>query len=526
MRLAGKTRLRPWVLALAALATTVAATVATAGPTLGAKQGARPNIILVVTDDQTLAAFNGRTMPYTVGAVAGAGTTFNNTVAVTPLCCPSRAAMITGQYGHNNGIVNNKPGYPALVDKQNVLPAWLQAAGYHTAHVGRYLNEYPNGKQTKPAPGWDEWITALEPRRYLSYDLQVNRKTVEFGKKATDYVTRVFNSRAVQVIRKQAPKPAPLYLQLDQFAPHAGPGTAKGPCAGRDVPDPDPADYAQFANEPLPTPPSFNEEDISDKPSFVRKVPPLTEKNLAAITQRYRCALASLVAVDRGMAAIDAALAQAGELDNTVVMFMSDNGFFNGEHRLPREKIRPYEEGLRIPLAMRVPPGALGTPAVSSVDDLVANIDIAPTILELAGTTPCLAPDRCRVMDGRSLVPLLLGQGGWPADRGLAIEFKTADEKFNTSSSCEYHGIRTPTQLYVEHVSIPNVATGLCEAGDEREHYDLVADPFELQNLYPANSASPSGVAQAQLAERAGRLSNCAGIEGRDPAPASGNYCQ
>ena len=307
------------LLALAALGATVAGSVASAELTLGAKQGARPNIILVVTDDQTLAAFNARTMPYTVGAVAGAGTTFNNTIAVTPLCCPSRAAMITGQYGHNNGIVNNKPGYPALVDKKNVLPAWLQAAGYHTAHVGRYL----------------------------SYDLQVGRETIEFGKKKKDYITRVLNSRAVQVIRKQASKPQPLYLQLDQFAPHAGPGTAKGPCAGRDVPDPDPADYAQFANEPLPTPPSFNEEDISDKPSFVTKVPPLTEKNLAAITQRYRCALASLVAVDRGMAAIDAALAQAGELDNTVVMFMSDNGFFNGEHRLPREKIRPYEEGLR-----------------------------------------------------------------------------------------------------------------------------------------------------------------------------------
>ncbi|HYU61262.1 MAG TPA: sulfatase [Solirubrobacterales bacterium] len=519
-------RMRLGAVALGALAMAVAAGASSAEPTLGAKQGPRPNIILVVTDDQTLAAFNGHTMPYTIGSVAGQGTTFANAIAVTPLCCPSRASMITGQYGHNNGVVNNKPGYPALRDKPNVLPAWLRAAGYYTAHVGRYLNEYPHGRNTKPAPGWDEWVSALEPRRYFGYELQVGRDSVEFGKKASDYITTVLNNRATQIISKQAPKPQPFYLQLDQFAPHAGPGMPKGPCAGRDVPDALPADYAQFATEPLPTPPSFNEEDISDKPSFVRKVPLLTEKRIAAITQRYRCALGSLPAVDRGMAAIDAALAQAGELDNTVVMFVSDNGFYYGEHRLPREKIRPYEEGLRIPLAIRVPAGVLGAPVVSSVDELVANIDLTPTILDFAGAAPCIAPDHCRVMDGRSLVPLLRGEDGWPPDRGLAIEFRTADEKFNTSSSCEYHGIRTPGQLYVQHISVPNAVDGTCEPADEREHYDLAADPFELQNLYPADPESLTGFVEGLLAERSARLANCAGIEGRDPAPASGNYCE
>jgi N-acetylglucosamine-6-sulfatase len=516
-------------LAALGMATLVAAvgTAATAAERgADSRQAARPNIILVTTDDQTLAAFNGRTMPYTVSNVAGPGTTFNNSIAVIPLCCPSRAAHITGQYGHNNGILNNKPGYPALRDKQNVLPAWLRAAGYHTAHVGRYLNEYPHGKKSKPGPGWDEWITALEPRRYLGYDLRVGRKIVEFGKKAKDYLTRVFNSRAVQVIRKRAPRDQPLYLQLDQFAPHAGPGTAKGPCGGHDVPDPDPADYPQFANEPLPTPPSFNEEDIGDKPSFVQKVPSLTEKKVAAITQRYRCALASLVAVDRGMAAIDAALAKAGELDDTVVIFTSDNGFFYGEHRLAREKLRPYEEALRVPLVIRVPPGLLGAPTVSSSHELVANIDIAPTILDLAGAAPCLGPDRCRVMDGRSLVPLLLGQGGWPQDRALVVEFRAANENFNTSSSCVYRGLRTPSFLYVRHTSVPSPPDGLCVPADERELYDLAADPYQLQNLYPADPASGYGSVQAQLEARLAQLASCAGIEGRDPVPASGSYCQ
>jgi arylsulfatase A-like enzyme len=512
-------------IALAILAATATGVVATAQPSDGARQAARPNIVLVVTDDQTLAAFNGRTMPYTLGNVAGAGTTFNNTIATNPLCCPSRATMITGQYAHNNGVMNNKPGYPALSDKRNVLPAWLKAAGYFTAHVGRYLNEYPNGKKSKPGPGWDRWVAALEPRRYLKYELRVGRETVKFGKKLKDYITTVINNRAGEVVRKQAPQAQPFFLQIDHLAPHAGAGMG-GPCAGADVADALPGDYAQFADEPLPTPPSFNEEDVSDKPSFLSGVPPLTESNIAAITQRYRCALASLLAVDRGVAQLDAALAKAGELENTVVIFISDNGFFYGEHRLPREKLRPYEEALRVPFAIRAPAAVLGGPAVSSVDELVGNIDLVPTILELAGAGPCLAPGHCRVMDGRSLVPLMLGQGGWPQDRGLVVEFRAANEKFNTSSSCAYSGLRTPSYLYVQHTSVPSPPDGLCVPADERELYDVHADPFQLQNLYPADPTTPAGIALAQLAERHARLAHCAGIEGRDPAPESGSYCE
>ena len=511
---------------LAALAAVVASAVATASPTPGVKQGARPNIILFVTDDQTLAAYNSRTMPYTVGAVSGPGTTFDQAIAVTPLCCPSRASMITGQYGHNNGIVSNKPGYLALRDKTNVLPAWLRAAGYYTAHVGRYLNEYPHGAKPKPAPGWDEWIANLEPRSYYGYDLRVGRKTIEFGKKKKDYITNVINKRATEIIRKHAPKPQPFFLQVDHMAPHSGPGTTKGPCVGRDVAKPLAADYAQFAADPLPTPPSFNEADVTDKPSFVQSVPPLSDKSVAAISQRYRCALASLAGVDRGMAQIDAALSQAGELENTVVIFISDNGFFYGEHRLPREKIRPYEEALHIPLAIRAPAGVLGTQQVASSDDLVANLDLTPTILDFAGAAPCVAPGHCRVLDGRSLIPLMRGEGGWPQDRGLAVEWKTNDESFNTSSSCEFHGVRTLTQVYIEHVSVPTPPNGLCVPADEREHYDLTSDPFELQNLYPQAPSSPVGLIEAALAVRTARLAHCAGIEGRDPAPASGSYCE
>jgi arylsulfatase A-like enzyme len=464
-------------------------------------------------------------MPHTVANVAGPGTTFHNTIASNPLCCPSRATMITGQYGHNNGVMNNNPGYPALADKANVLPAWLRAAGYYTAHVGRYLNEYPHGRKSKPAPGWTKWIAALEPRTYLDYELRVGRKWVEFGHKAKDYVTTVINREASRVIRSRGPKDRPFYLQVDHVAPHAAEGKG-GACSGWDTAKPLPADYAQFANEPLPTPASLNEEDISDKPSFIQKVPPLTEEDIAKITQRYRCALASLLAVDRGMARIDAALEEAGELENTVVIFVSDNGFFYGEHRLAREKVRPYEEALRVPLAIRAPAGVLGAPAPGNVSELVSNVDLAPTILELAAAAPCIAPEHCRVMDGRSLVPLLRGEGGWPQDRGIAVEFSAANEKFNTSSSCTYRGVRTPGYLYVQHTLVPTPPDGTCVPADERELYDLTTDPLELQNLYPVQPGSAYAPVEAALGARMQALAVCAGIEGRDPAPASGSYCE
>jgi N-acetylglucosamine-6-sulfatase len=335
----------------------------------------------------------------------------------------------------------------------------------------------------------------------------------------------VLTNRATDLIGEYAPRQQPFFLQFDQVAPHSGTGLNKGPCRPDEMADPGPGDYDPFAADPLPTPPSFNETDMSDKPSFVKKLPPMSERRIGEIADRYRCANGSLLAVDRSMAAIDAALAKAGELERTVVIFMSDNGFFYGEHRLRREKIRPYEEALRVPFAIRAPVGVLGGAPVPTVGELVANIDLAPTILHLAGVQPCLGPGACRVMDGRSLVPLMLGQGGWPADRSVGIEFRTADEKFGTSSSCEYRGIRTSTHVYVQHTSVPNPITDLCEPADEREHYDLTADPFQLTNLYPATTAEGAAF-EAELHERMARLTSCAGIEGRDPPPPSGHYCE
>jgi N-acetylglucosamine-6-sulfatase len=476
-----------------------------------------PNIITIVTDDQTLASLTEATMPNTLSQIGAAGTTFTNTIATTPLCCPARATMLTGQYAHNHQVLNNKPGYATMLNKRSVLPAWLQKAGYVTAHVGKYLNRY--GKVVQPdseiAPGWDEWVAALEPRSYFDYKLQVNGRTVKYGHDDADYLTRVINWRADKLLRKYIPRKQPLYLQIDHFAPHRrGAGDPADRCAGGAIPDP--LDNTFFDGEPLPESPNFNEHDVSDKPTKIQSLPEFSVEERQEIERRYGCALASLIAVDRGVAELMARLQSLGALRNTVVMFTSDNGFFYGEHRIQAEKTIPYEEALRVPLIFRVPPGVLGGQQVAQADQLVGNIDIAPTILDLAEAEPCLGKAGCRVMDGRSLVPLMLGDAsGFPQDRHLAIE----------QGVCGYRGVRNLTEIALEHLGERIEGTEECAPEREYELYDLAEDPFELENLYPGTSQAEIQTEQ-RLFGRLNDLRDCAGIAGRDPLPPSGHYCE
>jgi N-acetylglucosamine-6-sulfatase len=479
----------------------------------------QPNVIVVVTDDMPMLFLSGATLPTTLQLLGAEGTTFADSVVTTPLCCPSRASFLTGQYGHNNGVLSNRPGYRDLISKRSTLPMWLRRAGYATVHLGRYLNGYNQEGPKKVAPGWDEWYTALEPRNYYNYDLQVNGKTVHHGRKPSDYLTRVLNRLAVKMIRKYVPTKRPLYLQVDQFAPHDEWAHSGGYCDASATPSP--GTLERFAGAPLPITPSFNEEDIADKPSFIRQLKPLDVYAIADVEREYRCRLASLVDVDRGVGKIVSALAAKGELDNTMIVFTSDNGFFHGEHRVAYEKYLPYEEAIRVPLMVRFP---TSVGATSVVETPVSNIDLTATITEIAGATPCTAAG-CRVLDGRSLLPL--AQGGspeWAQDRGILIEL---DRRFGEATRrlpCLYQGIRTSGHLFVEYTSVPG-PDGLCRDSDEIEFYDLSSDPFELQNLYPATPGTAQQLVQQQLAERLATLRDCAGIEGRDPPPASGHYC-
>lgn len=484
-------------------------------PSLAAavNNGGKPNIVVITTDDQPLSTLNARYMPNTMKLLGDKGTSFSDFIATTPLCCPSRASLITGQYGHNNGVLNNN--YSKLIDKGSTLPVWLGQAGYRTVHLGKYLNGYENftDPPTTVAPGWDKWFTQLTPRRYWDYEISLNGRALTFGDRDRDYLTDVLNRRAEKWARQFGKSRRPFYLQLDQYAPHK---TAGGPpCRSSAVPAP--RDQDRFETEPLPKPASFNELDVSDKPGFIQALPPIDAAAEKKITKRFRCTIESLRAVDRGVKKIRRGLKRVNEWGETIVLFTSDNGFFFGEHRIQKGKELPYEPNLHLPLLVRVPKQfRSGAPRVSTVDQPVANIDLAPTILDYAGAAPCAGGD-CRVQDGRSLVDLIRGDtASWPADRGLVIE----------RLACDYRGLRAADHILIEYQTVHDPASGNCVATDDAELYDLAGDPLQLDNLIGAPRQSPNGLLQQQLESRLLELRTCAGIQNRDPAPQSGVFCE
>jgi N-acetylglucosamine-6-sulfatase len=516
-------RLRVAALALATATAVVAAVlVAQATPQAQAAPGDKPNIVMVVTDDQRLDEFDKQVMPATKRLIADKGTAFMDTIITTPTCCPSRATMLTGQYGHNNGVLANAPGYRALEDPANTLPVWLGQAGYQTAHLGKYLNGYQGAVETRTevAPGWDQWYTLLTPRQYYGYSLAVNGGEEKFGNNDQDHFTRVINRETAHVIRRFAGNSDPFYVQVDQFAPHTESGTSEGAtrCKGGAVPER--RDEELFEKVKLPEPPSFNEQDVSDKPSFIRGRDRLDSSGKKKTAKRIGCRLASLRSVDRGVKKIVQTLKSEDELENTVIIFVSDNGYFLGEHRISVNKTFPYEEALRVPMAIRVPSEVLGGQQPARVKKLVSNVDLAPTIADLAGAEPCNGED-CRIMDGHSLVGLLRGTNGdVPNQRSIVLEYGRARDK--TGLLCEYAGIRDPTRVYLEYTAI--ASNGGCDPIDEGELYDLRADPFQLANLFRPNGGQ--GSAQAQLEAKLEELRDCAGIQGRDPQPSTGSYCE
>ena len=495
-----------------------------------------PNVVVVVTDDQTLASYNAATMPFVSEFMGSQGTTFTDAIATSPNCCPSRASILTGQYPHSHRVLSNRLGYPALRGKRSTLPVWLRRKGYTTAHVGKYLNGYLDfiEDETEKAPGWDEWHTMLAAR-YYGYKLASNGRLIRRQNRDKDYSARVITRRATKLVRKYSPKAAPLYLAVDYYNPHTqGGGTGRCASAAR----PDPADEDLFVDEPLPQPPGFNEADVEDKPTFIRRLPLMDQPQIDDTERSYGCALASLAAVDRGVEKIVTTLEKRGELDKTAVFFLSDNGYFYGEHRLPSQKQQAFEEAIEVPFAVHWPQ-KLVPGAPSQVAEPVGNIDLAPTILDLAKAKPCRGKRRCRVMDGRSLVPLVTG-GSWPQNRVLGIEFDVNEQRARRGSTCAFDGVRTPIDMYVEHkrvVSDPE--EGICEPTDEAEQYQLAADPlygalppdpFQLRNLTSPlvdDSSDPNVVARrTELDALLDRMRDCSGIRGRDRAPNSGHYCQ
>jgi N-acetylglucosamine-6-sulfatase len=446
------------------------------------QQRARPNVLVIMTDDQTVESL--RVMGNVKTLLADQGTTFDSAFASFSLCCPSRATFLTGQYAHNHGVLGNAPpegGY-AKLDSSNTLPVWLQRAGYHTVHVGKYLNGYPGSNRTHVPAGWTEWYGSIDPSTYqfYNYTLNENGRLVGYGSDPASYQADVYSRKAVDVVRRLAPAPAPFFLSVAFLAPHSG-----GPRESDDprnfaTPVPAPRHRNRFAAEPFPQSPSFNEADVADKPLGIRNRPLLNAQAIANVTENYRQRLESLLAVDEAVAAIVTALRETGELDQTLIVFTTDNGFFHGEHRVASGKVLLYEPSVRVPLILRGP----GVPRGGHVADLVANVDLAPTIADATGAAAL------RTMDGRSLLPLAQDPG---RRTGRDILLQRGPGGNNQQI---FTALRTPRYVYAEY------------SNGDRELYDLVRDPDQLTSLH----ADPTHEAlRTALAARLAQLRTCAG---------------
>lgn len=462
---------------LAALALPALLPLAAARPKpQGTPADSRPNILVIMTDDQTVEEM--RALPKTRALLGDRGTTFENSFVDFALCCPSRSTFLTGQYAHNHGVqANGGPhgGYPHL-DHSNTLPVWLQEAGYYTAHLGKYLNNY--GVTTPaPPPGWSRWFGLIDPTTYRMYGYKVSDdgEPVTYGSSPKDYQTDVIADKAEEVIRSRAGSRQPFFLTVAGIAPHLE-------RIGRDQtpPRPAPRHAGRFAGEPLPAKPSYDEADVADKPDHISRRQRFSPARKQNVADTYRACLASLLAVDDMVERLVKTLEETGQLDRTVILFTSDNGFYFGEHRLSEGKYLPYEEAIRVPLIIR----GGGFPAGATVTQPVSNLDLAPTIVALTGARAR------RVMDGQPLLPLVRDPQK-EKNRTLLIEgYGEGKDK------PPFTAVRDPRWFYAEYKN-----------GD-RELYDLQNDPYELRSLH----ADPASAAVRQdLAQRLARLRKCSG---------------
>ena len=427
------------------------------GESAGAQENRRPNVVVVMTDDQEARSI--RHMRSVKRLVGERGTRFENFFATFPLCCPSRATFLTGQYAHNHGVLSGK-GADDL-DDSRTLAVRLRRAGYRTGFLGKYLNGF-SGPATPP--GWDVWARLAGSKMY-GYGLVENGRHVVYGEQPRDYLTDTLARKATRFIGRSR-RSRPFFLTVAPLAPHGEPNVK-----ARRNPRPAERDRRAFEDARLPSPPSFNERDMSDKPPQMQRQPLLTRRSRRKLREHYQDRLASLLAVDDLVRKVVKRLRRSGELASTVIMITSDNGFLLGEHRVKGKK-RLYEESVRVPLVMSGP----RIPADQSRRQIAGNIDLAPTILDLANVSGA------RGMDGRSLLPLA-NDPAVAADREILFR--------NANSTA----IRTPNFMYADHKR------------GASELYDMRRDPFQLNSLHQDPRFQDE---KAELARRLDRLETCA----------------
>jgi arylsulfatase A-like enzyme len=456
----------------------------------------KPDIIVVMTDDQTLREMTA--MPNTQRLIGNAGATFLNAYVSYPLCCPSRATYLTGQYAHNTGVRTNAPpdGGVERLDRNHTLATWLSSAGYDTIHVGKYLNGYGLRRKPYVPPGWTEWYGLVDKSTYQmwGYKFFENGTLKTIGDFDVEdpalYQTDVLRSRAIAEIEAHAFDPDPFFLSLMFVAPH-GESTRPGSTTTPYI-RPAPRHEGIYSGQTMPGA-MASEGDVSDKPLYIRRLKPLSGNAKERILDDFRARRDSLLAVDEAVAAIVDALGRTNRLGNAYIIFTSDNGFMQGQHRVPKGKYFAYDASSHVPLLIRGP----DIPENRSYAQLSSNVDLAPTILDLAGAKPDIT------MDGISLAPYARGENvsvprailheglvGGDLDRDGTLAAKTR------GGPGTYTAVRTDRYLWVQW------------RGGARELYDLVEDPLELRSRH----ADPAyAKVRSKLTREVKRLRHCKG---------------
>jgi N-acetylglucosamine-6-sulfatase len=397
-----------------------------------------PNVLLIITDDQRYDTMDY--MPRTQARIFDQGVTFSSAFATTPLCCPSRASVLTGQYAYHHRVRTN---YSRL--EQRTFVRVLHDAGYFTGLVGKYLNSYPLSANDKPRREFDFWVAhgSLRGDDYYGNPLNVQGEVVE----PTEHLTTVTRDYALAFLDQAAQRDPrqPFLLIYALHAPH-------------DPAVPVPGDENVYLDATPYRPPSFNEADVLDKPRLIAEQPLFSPEEIIALDESRLHHLQSLKGADDAIGMLLDKLEQQGQLDNTMIIYMSDNGIMWGEHRV-LEKELLYEEAVHIPFAIRYP-ALVAEPFEDT--HLVANIDIAPTLYDLLNLT---SPDQ---MDGMSLLPLLSGEViTWRTDLLLEV--------WKPDVNLVYRGIRTERYVYMEAFTQEGVQVS-------SEFYDLEADPYQIEN--------------------------------------------
>ncbi len=476
----------------------------------------RPNVVLILTDDldKSLMPY----MPNTTSLIRDQGASFENFYVEQSSCCPSRASILSGLYAHNHGVIGNvwpEGGYDRWKETKqgDDLPVWLDRSGYRNAMLGKYFNEYPYhpGDHLSDAmkaelrafvpPGWQSWASPVQGNAYAQDHYRLNVNGTVDADFREDYLDSWLGQRAADLVDGSDGFDFAeggqfiYYASYSPHTPYAYPEELEG----------------TFADAQYPRTPDFDEADVTDKFGLTRTRRALTASDEATIDETFRKRVRSVQVLDQTVAQLVQELTDQGALDNTYLVFTSDNGYIMGNHRREIGKYNQFQGTVNVPFYVRGP----GITPGSTYDDVAGNIDIAPTIAEIAGAP---TPD----VDGVSLLPrlhggpqlsrkfFLLGRALTPTNTTTSNGLEEAPENYvedsRSSQLNDFTGVTNGRYKLIRYTHLPH-----------EELYDLNKDPYELNNLLAGGEASYAAMSKQgrdavdTLRAALDRLISCAG---------------